>query len=83
MPEDIKAVEEKVKQAITKVLDVSVEDIKKDSTLAELGGDSLSALGIISNLEQLFDVDIPDEAAQKIDSFASAVVLIQECMEDA
>ena len=45
---------------------------------ADLGGDSLAALGILAALEQDFEIDIPDEEALKITSFMTAVEVVRK-----
>ncbi len=73
---DLSEIEQKVEKVIRNVLLIKDKKIEKESTIADLGGDSLSALGILSALEQEFDIDIPDEEAQKIESFATAVEVV-------
>jgi acyl carrier protein len=58
---------EKVKKLIAKELNVKEEDITLDSRLAEdLGADSLDAVELIMAVEEEFDVQVSDEAAQNI-----------------
>ncbi len=81
MEQKFDEIELKVKEVIKKVLQVKDEDIKRETTIADLGGDSLAALGILSALEQEFDIDIPDEEALKINSFESAVQVVKNSMK--
>ncbi|OGL44910.1 MAG: hypothetical protein A2W05_06510 [Candidatus Schekmanbacteria bacterium RBG_16_38_10] len=71
-------IEKRVKGVIEKVLQVKDRDMTRETTIADLGGDSLAALGIISALEQEFDVDIPDEDAQAISSLGTAVDIVKK-----
>ncbi|NLD26867.1 MAG: acyl carrier protein [Acholeplasmataceae bacterium] len=58
---------EKVKKLIAKELNVKEEDITMDSRLSEdLGADSLDAVELIMAVEEEFDVQVSDEAAQNI-----------------
>jgi len=58
---------EKVKNLIAKELNLKVEDIKLESKLSEdLGADSLDAVELIMAIEEEFDVQVSDEAAQNI-----------------
>ncbi len=77
MTEDLDDIEKRVCVAIQTVLQVQASENTRNSTIEELGGDSLSALGILSALEQEFELDIPDEDAMKIDSFAKAVEIVK------
>lgn len=77
MEENIEEIEKKVEKVIRNVLQLKDEEIKKESTIDSLGGDSLSALGILSALEQEFNIDIPDVEALKINSFTSAVKVVK------
>lgn len=55
---------EKVKKIIVEVLGLDeerIETISEDSSLIELGLDSLNAIEIIVNLESEFDIEVDDE----------------------
>lgn len=56
--------EEKIKGIIAEVLELDEEKIKtisENSSLIELGLDSLNAIEIIVNLESEFDIEVEDE----------------------
>ncbi|MDZ4384733.1 MAG: phosphopantetheine-binding protein [Nitrospirota bacterium] len=74
-------IEKGVRRVISKVLMIDEVMIKNESTLSDLGGDSLAALGIISALEQEFNINISDEDAVKINSFSSAVNVLMEILK--
>ena len=74
-------IEKGVRRVISKVLMIDEVMIKNESTLSDLGGDSLAALGIISALEQEFNINISDEDAVKINSFSSAVNVLVEILK--
>ena len=58
---------EKVKKIIVAQLNVDAEDIKlKSSFLDDLGADSLDIVELIMAFEEEFDIEIPDEDAEKI-----------------
>lgn len=78
MEEEFDEIEGKVRDVIKEVLQADDSDVKKTATIADLGGDSLSALAILSALEREFDIDIPDDEALKIDSFATAVEVVRK-----
>ena len=78
MEEQFDEVEGKVRDVIKEVLQAEDSEVKKTATIADLGGDSLSALAILSALEREFDIDIPDNEALGIDSFATAVEAVRK-----
>ena len=70
-------VERQVRQIIAEELQVGEADVRKESTIEELGGDSLKALMLITALENHFNISIPDEDAMKIKSFNGAVGVVR------
>jgi len=57
---------DKVAQIIVKVAHCNIQDIKPESELTALGIDSLKAITVIFELEEAFDVEIPNEAIMSI-----------------
>jgi acyl carrier protein len=70
----------KVKSIVAEQLEIQdQETIKPESKFAEdLGADSLDVVELVMALEEEFDVEIPDEAAEKIATVQSAVEYIEE-----
>lgn len=58
----------RVKRVVAEELQVDEADISEESSISELGGDSLKALSIVSALEAEFNITIPDEDVMKINS---------------
>ena len=59
--------EEKVKKIIAEQLSVSEDQITPDASFVEdLGADSLDTVELVMALEEEFEIDIPDEEAEKI-----------------
>lgn len=70
---------EKVKTIVVEQLAVNIEDVKPESSFAnDLGADSLDTVELVMALEEAFDIEIPDEAAEQIDTVAKAVAYISE-----
>ena len=70
---------EKLKGIIADVLNVDEEEITMDTTFADdLGADSLDVYQIIMGLEEEFDIEIPQEEAEKIVSVGDAVEQINK-----
>lgn len=63
----------RVKRIVSEELQVDESEISEDSSITELGGDSLKALSIISALEAEFNITIPDEEISQINSIKTTV----------
>jgi acyl carrier protein len=63
MPDDLT---EKVITTLAAVKHIPREQIKPESSLAELGFDSLDTISMLFELETAFQVSIPDESARSI-----------------
>ena len=65
---------EKLKKIIAEVLNVDEEEITMETTFVDdLGADSLDVFQIIMGLEEEFDIEIPNEEAEKIVTVGDAV----------
>lgn len=72
---------EKLKKIIVEVLNVEEDDIKMDTTfIDDLGADSLDVFQIIMGLEEEFDIEIPNEEAEKIVTVGDAVEQIKNAI---
>ena len=73
------SVEERVSQLIVDQLGVSMEEIKPEvSFLDDLGADSLDIVELVMAMEEEFDVEIPDDDAEKIQTIGDAFAYIKE-----
>ncbi len=58
---------DKIKEIVVDQLGVEEEDVKMDASfIDDLGADSLDIVELIMALEEEFDLEIPDEEAEKI-----------------
>ncbi|MFQ5802131.1 MAG: acyl carrier protein [Candidatus Methylomirabilales bacterium] len=72
-------VAEKVKKIIVEQLGVEESEVKPDASFIEdLGADSLDTVELIMVLEEAFEIEIPDEDAEKIVHVKDAVQYIQD-----
>ena len=55
-----------------------VADIKPESKFSELGIDSLDAVEIIMAIEEEFDIEVPDEEAEKFQIVGDIVKYVEE-----
>jgi acyl carrier protein len=70
---DGKAVE-KVKQIISEQLGVDEGEVTPSASFVDdLGADSLDTVELVMALEEAFDVEIPDEDAEKIRTVQDAI----------
>jgi acyl carrier protein len=61
------SVEEKVKSIIVEQLGVDVESVTPEASfIDDLGADSLDIVELVMTMEEEFDLEIPDEDAEKI-----------------
>ena len=66
---------ERVKKVLIDQLDVSDDEVTPEAHLVDdLGADSLDVVEIIMGLEEEFDVEIPDEDAEKSISTVQSIV---------
>jgi acyl carrier protein len=73
------AVEERVKQIIVDQLGVEAADVTPAASFVDdLGADSLDRVELVMALEETFDIEIPDEDAEKIVTVQNAVDYIQK-----
>ena len=68
---------EKVKSVVIEQLDVEAEEVTPEASFAnDLGADSLDTVELVMALEEAFEIEIPDEAAEQIDTVGKAVEYI-------
>ena len=68
------AVEEKVKEIIAKQLGVDQSEVTPEASFVEdLGADSLDTVELVMAFEEAFEIEIPDEDAEKIRTVKDAV----------
>ena len=71
-------IEAKVKEIVVEQLSVNAEDVVTEAKFIEdLGADSLDQVELVMAFEEEFDLDIPDEEAEKIRTVGDAVTYIQ------
>lgn len=70
---------ERVKKIVVEHLDVDAEKVsEKASFIDDLGADSLDNVELVMAFEEEFDIEIPDDAAEKIMTVGDAVSFIAE-----
>ncbi|MEE1100093.1 MAG: acyl carrier protein [Agathobacter sp.] len=74
---------EKLRDIIVEVLNVDESEVKLEATFVDdLGADSLDVFQIIMGLEEEFDIEIPNEEAEKIVTVGDAVEQIKNAINN-
>ncbi|HEX2953056.1 MAG TPA: acyl carrier protein [Bacillota bacterium] len=69
----------KVKEIVVEQLGVDEEEVNEQASFVDdLGADSLDIVELVMALEEEFDLEIPDEDAEKIQTVGDAVNYIKE-----
>ena len=80
---DSASLEEKVKEIVVDKLGVDSEQVSSDASFVDdLGADSLDTVELVMAFEDEFDIEIPDEDAEKIVNVGDAVSYLEDKMKD-
>ncbi len=72
-----KSIEERVKDIIVDQLGVSADQVTPEAKFVEdLGADSLDTVELVMALEEEFDVEVPDDEAEKLQAVKDVVAFI-------
>ena len=72
------SVEDTIKGIVTKIVRCDEKILTPESTWADLKADSLDMVQILIAIEEQFDIEVPDEDAQKIQNFGEFVAYVEE-----
>ena len=75
--------ESKVVKIVATVKQLSPDAIRADATFDELGIDSLDRINILFEIENEFNIDIPDEEARAINSVSGIVAKLGDYLQQA
>lgn len=67
-----------VAQVIVKAVNCRIEDVKPETELVALGIDSLKALTVLFELEEAFDIEIPNEVIPSIVTVSDILVRLED-----
>lgn len=74
---------EKLRDIIVEVLNVDETEVTMETTfIDDLGADSLDVFQIIMGIEEEFDIEIPNEEAEKIVTVGDAVEQIKKAVSE-
>ena len=72
------SIEDKIIKVIAEKLSVDVADVVLEASMVDdLGADSLDLVELIMSMEEEFDVEIPDEEAEKIITVKDAIEFVK------
>lgn len=74
---------EKIRERIAEQFSIDEDEITMDSSfIDDLGADSLDIVELIMALEEEFDMEIPDEDAEKISTVGDVVEYIRSRVDE-
>jgi acyl carrier protein len=72
------ALEERVAEIIVSQLGVSRDEVVAEASFTDdLGADSLDIVELVMAMEEEFDIEIPDEDAEKIQTIGAAIAYLK------
>ncbi len=73
------SIKERVIDIVAEQLGVSKEQVTPETSFVnDLGADSLDTVELVMELEEEFDINIPDDAAEKIQTVGQAIDYIEK-----
>ncbi|HOK95462.1 MAG TPA: acyl carrier protein [Anaerohalosphaeraceae bacterium] len=79
----MKAIEEKVIEIVSEQMGVDKGEITRETSfINDLNADSLDTVELVMEFEDEFDMSIPDEEAEKIQTVGAAIDYIVEIMKN-
>ena len=81
---DLAEIETKVKKIVADQMSVAEDEITRDTSFVnDLNADSLDTVELVMEFEDAFEMSIPDEEAEKIQTVGMAIDYIKGHLEDA
>ncbi|MFQ5604373.1 MAG: acyl carrier protein [bacterium] len=77
------ALQDKVKEIIVDQLGVDEKEVKNEASfIDDLGADSLDTVELVMAFEEEFEIEIPDEDAEKLTTVGLAVEYLEKKLAD-
>ena len=78
-----KSIEDRVKEIIVEQLGVNAEQVTNAAKfIDDLGADSLDTVELVMAFEEEFNVEVPDEEAEKLQTVGDVVRYIEDKVEE-
>jgi len=74
------SVEEQIREIVAKIVHVDKSVITREGTFKDIKADSLDIVQAMVAVEDTFDIEIPDEQAQKFQNFGDFVDFVERCL---
>lgn len=84
MAEDkvMNSIEDRVTDIVVEQLGLERDKVQAESKFVDdLGADSLDTVELVMALEEEFDIEIPDEEAEKITTLKEAIAYVEDCQK--
>jgi acyl carrier protein len=79
-----KSIEERVKEIIVEQLSVNPEQVTPEASfIDDLGADSLDTVELVMAFEEEFNVEVPDEDAEKLQKVGDVISYIKEKADES
>ena len=75
------SIEDQIRDIVANIVHVDRSLIVRDGTFKDLKADSLDIVQALVAVEEAFDIEIPDEEAQKFSSFGDFVSYVEKQVE--
>lgn len=72
------SVEEEIKDIVSKIAHIDKSIITREATFKEMNADSLDIVQALVAVEEKYDIEIPDEEAQKFSNFGDFVDFVEK-----
>ena len=78
------SVHERVDDIVSALVGVNKDQVSRETSFVnDLGADSLDTVELVMELEEEFDINIPDDAAEKIQTVGQAIDYIEQAQGNA
>ena len=74
----VESVEEKMKDIVARIVRVDKGLIRREGTFKDINADSLDIVQVLLNVEETFDIEIPDEDAEQFQNFGDFVDYVEQ-----
>jgi len=71
------SVEEQIRDIVSRIAHIDKSIITRESTFKDMKADSLDVVQALVAVEEAFDIEIPDEEAQKFQNFGDFVSYVE------
>ncbi|MSR80328.1 MAG: acyl carrier protein [Planctomycetota bacterium] len=72
------SIEERVVKIVVDSLGVNIDQVARTTAFDQLGADSLDIVELVMELEEEFEISIPEDQAEKIKSVGEAIDFIEK-----